>query len=246
MGSNELDTVTGPVVNEGDFNKFKEALTTDFLPRDVDGFPEDNVHSFGTSLFGFLFSWFEKFTFSGVAASIIFKEVSQDFVIERNGVDVVTLQNNTSSVDLNEIKDGTIKNKSLELIYEQGDPVSFGTGANVVGVEYPTSIVCEITTHGRPVLLILKADFGGNFGIDTNANVSLRIYRNGTLVNSSGSGNNTIFYSGTTFVTIKGPPTLLKMFDHPPAGTYTYELRVQQGGVGSYTDIQARLEAYEF
>lgn len=250
MSSDPISTVTGPLVQDTDFDQYKEVLSTDVFPRDANGDPEDNTAWLGTLLFRFLFGYFSTVKFSDVGASIVLKDTSGELVIEHNGNDVATIDDAelNKGITIAHIADLSIGKKSF--VYGahhiQGGGTSFGNVGQTGGAEVYTGINVTITTSGRPVLLVLENGHMGNSVVSTGH--GLKMYRNGVLLEGSSTGQlNMILQSipnpGGGFA----PIGCYKRIDTPAAGTYTYTINIVFIGTSatSVTDIQGRLHAIE-
>lgn len=251
MGSNQLQDVTGPLIQDEDFNQFKESLGVDFFPKDNSGLQIDNIYKIGTTVFRFLYGYFKTFTFKDGANTLILKDTSGNLVIERNTVNVATIDSAEvgKGININEIKNLTIPKNAFAYWLAKiiGGGFSYGQTGQTGGTQVYTGGTVTITSTGRPILIYFENGYMGSSSVVTG--FGLRLYRNGTLLDnfaSVGALNivlQTIPNPGIGFT----PSNCYKRIDQPSAGTHTYTMDIVFLGTNAsvVTDFNGRLHAIE-
>lgn len=110
-----------------------------------------------------------------------------------------------------------------------------------------SNFTLQITTSGRPVLITLTPDLGGDNGGSPNGYVSLSSSGSADflLLRNSVATTKTWLQGAAAAAPLSVPGSSIVFLDNPPAGTYTYSLQVR-GGTGFITTVRGlRLTAYE-
>ena len=210
------------------WNVFKSVLDGDFVPRNGSGVAAALAGSLGSSTY----PWLKAFI--GAAASqISLEETGGTFIIKVAGSTVATF----SSTGLTRA--------SLQAL---GHQLSSSCGTFTMSSGTPTDVTnltVNITTHGRPVFLILISDssFGSVGAGDTTDICTATIYfcRAGSAI-SQQSIKSQMNGSSANIAALSLPPGAFSHFDPVAAGTYAY--KVQASGSGTSV-LNCKLLAFE-
>jgi len=133
-----------------------------------------------------------------------------------------------------------------------GEGVSFYPVTGLyTAMELIDELSVEITTNGRPVIILLTSNSATNAGsllyIADGASSFfafpyVSIYRDSTLI----SENVFASASSTTAGSLRYMPSMIKEFDSPAAGTYTYSVKCgKRGSANTFTLSYLNLTVYE-
>lgn len=131
--------------------------------------------------------------------------------------------------------DDVSSSRDLERISANSSGVFSDSTGNEVLV---TNQTFEVTVTGRPVLVVVQSDaLGGNASFTVSKSGEsvagiILIERGATEIYRSVLGLS-VADSGSTNIGITIPPSIF-MIDRPPAGDYTYRLKVASPGSGSF------------
>lgn len=226
MGTNNLPTGTdGLIIPSTHNNAIKEALTLDFVPRNVDGEPTDDAGKCGTNTY----KW-EEVNSKG---KVVFNDVHSldddlgDVIIKRDGVEKIKFE--VGGFSGTALKQATMPRDKIAAAAAQ---ISGSSGAfNTTSLSYVdiTNFSQSITTYGRPVFIAFIADnaFSDNrwkiSRVGSSAQAQIAMLRN-TVIQQEG-----VFIMSTMSAAtdMRYPPGSIYFMDFPGAGTYTYKIQAK-------------------
>lgn len=245
MGTNNINAATsGTPIPAAHHNSLVSAFKGDVVPRNNSGIAEDMAGSLGTSVLRWLNGFFLQLTI-GASADVISLDVEDGaLMINVDGEQVKAFcPNDRVTFDGSDPGKGGVV---YSAVINHG-PISGGTPVTNSGI--------EITTVGRPLMLMLVPDFNDNssligavatntnaaaasFGIRRTTDSSMRSMHQLTIVNNANALNAIIGLS------LQMPVGAICTIDNPGPGTHTYDLYCLSAS-DTASVSSARLMAFE-
>ncbi len=217
MGTNTLPTaVSGNIIPKEHHNGLKQAMETDWVPRNSSGVATENAGSLGTSSL----PWLQMF-FGAAASELSIREDSGKIAFYVGNAKV-------SEMDADGLIGSGIKDDSIARGKLNVSNYSLASGSGLISTNSTSFVLAtnqsiNITTIGRPVLLMVLTDQGGSntSGVTFESSTT---GRQGELQFRSGASTALSTPNAGIITTPQDYITPLSTIVTPSAGTHNYRL----------------------